>query len=89
MPKIRFNIQETIQREYELDLADSEKVIRRAEEIKAEDLKENSSRWGYPINFYYECAVQELLDKDEICATLVDEDGEEDITSAWIYNEED
>lgn len=89
MSRIRFNVQITIQKEYELDLADSEKVISRAEEIKAEDLKENSSHWGYPINFYYECAIQELMDKNEICATLVDEDGEEDITSAWIHNEED
>ena len=89
MSRIRFNVQITIQKEYELDLADSEKVIRRAEEIKAEDLKESPSRWGYPINFYYECAIQELMDKDEICATLVDADGEEDITSAWTHNKED
>ena len=68
MGKIRFNIQETIQREYELDLADSEKVIRRAEEIKAEDIH---STLKPPINYYYECAIQELLDKGEICATLV------------------
>ena len=88
--KIRFNVQETIQKEYELDLADSEKVIRRAEEIKAEDLKGSSSYWGYPINFYYECAIRELLDKDEICATLVDdEDFESEITSAWEQEEEE
>ena len=85
MERIRFNIQETIQREYELDLVDSEKVIRRAEEIKAEDIY---STLKLPINYYYECAVQELLDKSEICATLVDSDYEEDITSAWIHHEE-
>ena len=86
MGRIRFNIQETIQKEYDLDLADSEKVIRRAEEIKAEDIY---STLKLPINYYYECAVQELLDKGEICATLVDSDYEEDITSAWVRHEED
>lgn len=85
MAKIRFNVEETIQKEYELDLADSEKVIRRAEEIKAERTYINIH---LPINFYYECAIQELLEKDEICATLVNEDSEDDITSAWVHNED-
>ena len=84
--RIRFNVEEVIQKEYELDLADSEKVIRRAEEIKAED---TYSALKFPINYYYECAVQGLLDEDEICATLVDSDYEEDITSAWVHHEED
>lgn len=85
--KIRFNVQETIQKEYELDLVDSEKVIRRAEELKA---KSSYTNTYLPINFYYACAIQELLRKDEICATLVDdEDREEEITSAWEHNEED
>ena len=53
MGKIRFNIQTTIQKECELDLADSEKVIRRAEEIKIRCRVEKN-----PINFYYECAIQ-------------------------------
>ena len=86
MGRIRFNVQETIQKEYELDLADSEKVIRRAEEIKAKDIY---STLKPPINYYYECAIQELLEKDEICATLVNSDYEEDITSAWVHHEED
>ena len=76
--KIKFNMQETIQREYELDELDSEKVRRRAKEIK-------DRSFGYPVSFYLETAIQELLRKDEICATLVDdEDNEEEITSAWI-----
>ena len=84
--KIRFNIEETIQKEYEFDLADSEKVIRRAEELKKED---TYADWNYPINFYYECAIQQLFDEDEICATLISKESEENITSAWIHNEEE
>ena len=84
MGKIKFNIQETIQKEYELDLADSEKVIRRAEEIKAECYDEKN-----PMSFYYECAVQELLDENEIVGQLVEEDYDSDITSAWVKCEED
>ena len=84
--KIRFNIQETIQKEYELDLVDSEKVIRRAEEMKAKSIY---STLKMPMNYYYECAIQELLAKDEICATLVDEDFESEITSAWVRHEVD
>lgn len=84
--RIRFNVEETIQREYELDLADSEKVIRRAKELKEKD---TDSAWKYPINFYYECAIQELFDEEEIYAVLVDEDHEDNITSAWEHNEED
>lgn len=83
--KIRFNVQETIQREYELDLADSEKVICRAEELKEED---TNPSWHYPINFFYERAIQELLEKGEIYGVLVDSDYEEDITSAWTHREE-
>lgn len=85
MGKIRFNVEETMQKEYELDLADSEKVIRRAEEIKAKDIYSNLKP---PINFFYECAIQELLEKGEICATLVNEDYEDNITSAWVHNED-
>ena len=84
--KIRFNVQETVQKEYELDLADSEKVVRRAKELKAKSPYTNTY---LPINFYYECAIQEFLRKDEICATLISEDSEDDITSAWVHNEED
>ena len=83
--KIRFNVEETIQREYELDLADSEKVIRRAEELKEKD---TNPSWHYPINFYYECAIQELLREDEICATLISDDSEDNITSAWVHEED-
>ena len=78
--KIRFNVEETIQKVYELDSADSERVIRRAQEIKAED---NDSAWNYPINYYYECAIQEFLYEGEICATPISEDSEDMITSAW------
>jgi hypothetical protein len=80
---IKFNVQETIQKEYELDLADSEKVIRRAKEMY--DLEEHP----YPLGFYQCCAIQELLDKDEICATLIDEDCDSDLTSSWEVEEED
>ena len=84
--KIRFNVQETIQRDYELDLVDSEKVIRRAEQIKAECDEENK----YLKSFYYMCAIQELIDEGEIYPILVSEESEEDITSAWkSSNEED
>ena len=77
---IKFNIEETIQKEYELDLVDSEIVIRRAEELKKED---TYSAWNYPMNFYYECAIQQLLSEGAIYATLVSEESEENITSAW------
>lgn len=83
MGKIRFNIQTTIQKECELDLADSEKVIRRAEEIKIRCRVEKN-----PINFYYECAIQELLDENEIVGQLVEENYDSDITSAWVKYEE-
>jgi hypothetical protein len=85
--KIRFNMQETIQREYELDELDSEKVHRRAKEIK------DASRVNYGMNrsvhFYYMCAIQELLREDRIVADLVSRDSETDITSAWIEEEEE
>ena len=80
--KIRFNVEETIQKEYELDWVDSERVVQRAKELKEQD---TYSDWNYPINFYYECAIQELLDEGEICGTLVDEDHEDSITSAWQH----
>ena len=82
--KIRFNVQETIQKEYELDLADSEKVFRRAEEIKNECAEECDI-----ASFYYLCAIQELLDENEINAILVDEETDTDFISAWEHNEED
>lgn len=82
--KIRFNIEETIDKVYELDLVDSEKVIRRAEEMEQE-----CNRSYYTKAFWLTCAVQELLRKDEICATLIDEESEDDITSTWTVDNED
>ena len=82
--KIRFNIEETIQKEYELDLADSEKVFSRAEEIKNECAEECDI-----ASFYYLCAIQELLDEDEINAMLVHEETDTDFTSAWEHEEEE
>ena len=81
--KIHFNIEETIQKEYVLDLADSEKVNRRAKEMY--EPEENP----YPFGFYRCCAIQELLDKDEICAEQIDEDFDNDMTSAWEVESED
>ena len=78
--KIKFNIEETTQKEYELDLVDSEIVIRRAKELEKED---SDGAWKYPINYYYECAIQQLLSEGAIYATLVSEESEENITSAW------
>lgn len=84
--KIKFNIEEAIQKEYILDLVDTEIVIRRAEEIKARD---TYTGVHLPINFYYECAIQQLLSEDTIYATLISEESEDNITSVWIHNEED
>lgn len=75
--KIKFNMQEIIQREYELDDLDSEKVRRRAKELK-------DKNFGYPVSFYLEWAVQQLLSENEIVADLVHRDSDTDITSAWI-----
>lgn len=83
--KIKFNIEEVIQKEYILDLVDSEIVIRRAEELKKED---DYSAWNYPMNFYYERAIQQLLSEGAIYATLISEESEENITSAWGEEED-
>lgn len=81
--RIKFNIEETIQSECELDLADSERVIRRAEEMK-----QGFNRPYYPDEFWITAAVQELLDKGEIYAKLIDKEHEENVTSAWKHEED-
>ena len=75
MEKIVYSIRKVIYKDYELSESDTQKVLERAKEV------EKTLIGNYPKSTYVIIALDELLDKREICGnvTYIDEIGEEKI----------